>query len=62
MSEKAIVRVKFCNNCDHCPEATLVENGSERHVVITDDFGGKIKMTIEEYAIMLQKGKEILGK
>jgi hypothetical protein len=45
----------FCGQCDcGCPEVFLAEDAApERAVVITDDFGQRIEMSLEQLAVLV---------
>ncbi|WP_370949379.1 hypothetical protein AB5J62_18050 [Amycolatopsis sp. cg5] len=45
----------FCGDCDcGCPELYLAEEAPpERRVVITDDFGQKIEMSLEQLKVLV---------
>ncbi|SDZ26627.1 hypothetical protein SAMN05421504_111183 [Amycolatopsis xylanica] len=44
----------FCGDCDcGCPELYLAEEAPpERRVVITDDFGQKIEMSLDQLKVL----------
>jgi len=40
---------RFCDKCANCPEVYVDDNAEpERRVVITDDFGQRIQMSIDQ--------------
>lgn len=45
----------FCGQCDcGCPELFVDENAApERAVVITDDFGQRIQLSLEQLAVLV---------
>ena len=45
----------FCGNCNcGCPEVYLAEQApAERRVVITDDFGQRIEMSLEQLEVLV---------
>lgn len=45
----------FCGKCDcGCPELYLAEDAPvERRVVITDDFGQKIEMSLDQLKVLV---------
>ncbi|MFD8497034.1 hypothetical protein [Amycolatopsis sp. NPDC059657] len=45
----------FCGECDcGCPELYLAEEAPpERRVVITDDFGQKIEMSLDQLKVLV---------
>jgi hypothetical protein len=45
----------FCGNCDcGCPEVHVAEAApAERAVVITDDFGQRVEMSLEQLAVLV---------
>jgi hypothetical protein len=45
--ENNITRFTLCRNCSDCP-VVEIHHDSNR-VIITDDFGGKVTLTLEEW-------------
>ncbi len=43
--------ITLCDDCSSCPEVTINSN----RVFITDDFGGKVKLTIKEFNLLKEK-------
>ncbi|TDE08111.1 hypothetical protein [Jiangella asiatica] len=52
--------VTFCGNCDcGCPELFLNHNAPpERRVVITDDFGQRIQMSLAQLRVIVESAKD----
>lgn len=50
----------FCGNCDcGCPELFLDQNAPpERRVVITDDFGQRVQMSLAQFRTIVESAKE----
>lgn len=50
----------FCGNCDcGCPELFLDHNAPpERRVVITDDFGQRVQMSLSQLRIIVESAKD----
>ena len=42
-----ITRVKLCPACSNCP--TIEVHHDTNKVIITDDYGGKVTLTIDEW-------------
>jgi hypothetical protein len=41
----------MCHNSSSCPEVTV----NQDEVLIKDDFGGKVKLTKEQFSILKEK-------
>ena len=52
--------VTFCGNCDcGCPEMFLDHNAPpERRVVITDDFGQRVQMSLSQLRTIVESTKD----
>lgn len=52
--------VTFCGSCDcGCPELFLDHNAPpERRVVITDDFGQRVQMSLAQLRVIVDTAKE----
>ncbi|MFI7126915.1 hypothetical protein ACIBQ1_14570 [Nonomuraea sp. NPDC050153] len=50
---------KFCGQCDcGCPELFVDETAPvERQVVITDDFGQRVEMSLDQFGSIVQAAK-----
>jgi hypothetical protein len=50
----------FCGTCDcGCPELFLDHNAPpERRVVITDDFGQRVQMSLAQFRTIVESAKE----
>ncbi|RIQ32473.1 hypothetical protein [Jiangella rhizosphaerae] len=49
-----------CGTCDcGCPEVFLDHNAPpERRVVITDDFGQRVQMSLAQFRVIVESAKE----
>ncbi|MFF0147485.1 hypothetical protein ATK36_6188 [Amycolatopsis sulphurea] len=49
----------FCGNCDcGCPELHLAESAPpERRVVLTDDFGQRVEMSVAQLRVLVDDVK-----
>ncbi|MFG6197380.1 hypothetical protein [Nonomuraea sp. JJY05] len=50
---------KFCGQCDcGCPELFVDETAPvERQVVITDDFGQRVEMSLDQFGSIVEAAK-----
>ncbi|MEK7583699.1 MAG: hypothetical protein AAB490_00505 [Patescibacteria group bacterium] len=55
-----VKRLTLCATKDE-PQCPVVEIRS-RAVIITDDFGGRVRMTKKQFNLLLQKGQETARK
>ncbi|KOG57164.1 YD repeat (two copies) [Streptomyces virginiae] len=49
----------FCGKCEcGCPQLLVDESApAERRVVITDDFGQRIQMSVDQFGSLLEEAK-----
>jgi len=51
LNDKNTRRVVLCGSDTYCPEVLV----SHKEILITDDFGGKVKLTHEQFGILKEK-------
>ena len=50
-AERPLQTFKLCHTNDCCPVVEVYK----QHVIIRDDFGGSVRLSREEYSILLEK-------
>ncbi|MGH3793628.1 MAG: hypothetical protein ACRDSP_01930 [Pseudonocardiaceae bacterium] len=48
----------FCKDCAACPQLYVDESApAEQRIVLTDDFGSRVRMSAEQFADMVAQAK-----